>query len=291
MSNLDPRFVFFGSDDFSVAVLDSLMSDGLIPNLVVSTPDMPAGRGRRITPPPAANWAQNNNITLIQPESLDPVPSYLNEVSADFFLVASYRMILPASVYSLPAFKTINIHPSLLPRHRGPTPIQTAILNDEEKTGSSLILIDHKIDHGPLLGQTEVSADDLWYGQLSDLLARRGAQLLTNILPEYLNGKLKPKPQEESLVTWTGKLSKEDGLIDPLNQPRLAYLKIKAYTPWPGAYFFVFEDNQQTGRRIIVKDATWQDNKLILKKIIPAGGKLINWDDFKKTLPSDYHLL
>ncbi|TSC60913.1 MAG: methionyl-tRNA formyltransferase [Parcubacteria group bacterium Gr01-1014_107] len=145
-----PKFVFWGTDEFAVTVLETLKNKGLRLQLIITAPDKPKGRKLIVTPPPAKLWAKENNISLLQPEKLDfEFCRRLSVVGCELFLVASYGRILPKKIINLPPHKTLNIHPSLLPRLRGPSPIQQTILR-EEKPGVTIIKMDEKMDHGPI---------------------------------------------------------------------------------------------------------------------------------------------
>src|SRR3989344_7314050 len=151
--NMKEHFVFFGSSEFSVTVLKTLEKQGLLPAVIVTTPDMPKGRTLSVMPPLVKIWGSAKNIPVLQPERLDSgFLAKLREFKFDVFLVASYGKILPQSLLEMPKSGAVNIHPSLLPKFRGATPIQSAILAGETATGVSLMLMDEKMDHGPIFG-------------------------------------------------------------------------------------------------------------------------------------------
>ena len=288
MSNI--KFVFFGTSLFSVTVLETLKEHGLIPSLIVTTPDKPKGRKLVITPPPAKIWAQENNIACIQPESLKiyqkagirkELIEKLREQEADVFIVASYGKIIPEHIFNIPKAATLNIHPSLLPKLRGATPIEGAILH-EEKTGVSIMQIDAEMDHGPIVAQKEVEISSSEWPLRSDtlekILAKIGTELLIYVLPDWIAGSVVAHAQDHSKATFTKKIIKEDGLLDLNADPEKNWRKIQAYHGWPGTFFFVEKNGERT--RVKITDAKFTDGKLEILKVIPENKKEINFSDF-----------
>ena len=146
-------FVFFGSDDFSISILDALCKAGFVPSLVVAPPDRKQGRGMQLTAPATKIWAEEHSIEVFQPETLDDnAVSFLKEkiYTWDFFVVASYGLIIPQTILEIPTYGALNVHPSLLPKYRGATPVESAMLADDKETGVTIMLMDNKMDHGPL---------------------------------------------------------------------------------------------------------------------------------------------
>ncbi|MBI2097480.1 MAG: methionyl-tRNA formyltransferase, partial [Candidatus Vogelbacteria bacterium] len=235
------NFVFFGTDEFAVAVLDELLKSHCEPALIVTTPDMKTGRGRRLTPPAVKLWAEENKIPFLQPANLrsDLETSLRSDLGLKLFLVASYGKIIPPTIFNLPKYGTLNIHPSLLPKYRGPTPIQSAILAGEAETGVSLMLVDEKVDHGPILQTKSYNLKAKSFVEARDELAELGAQLFTKILPDWVAGKIKAVPQDHSQATDTKKIRKEDGEINLsqgdtfIPQGAALYRKFLAFNPWP----------------------------------------------------------
>ena len=237
------NFAFFGTDEFAVSVLEQLKSHNLLPNLIVTTPDKPKGRKLILTPPPVKIWSENNNLKYLQPENLKNFASEI-ENKFDIFVVASYGKIISKNILDLPKFGTLNIHPSLLPKYRGPTPIQTAILNSdkETETGVSVMLVDEEVDHGPILLQHKLQHESgANYVVMRDRLAKLGAEMLADAMPKFIAGEIKAQEQDHSQATFTKKIEKSDGEIIPLREGSAGlenYRKFLAYTPWPGIYFF-----------------------------------------------------
>lgn len=281
------KFVFFGTDEFSIQVLETLKRGGFLPSLIITVPDQPKGRKLIPTPPPVKLWAEQNNIAIAQPASLKDfdLASYMTFDIANlkFSLVASYGKIIPQSILDLPKFGTLNIHPSLLPKYRGATPLESAILSGDKKTGVTIIVLDTQMDHGPILAQKEISLSDWnpFYEELRAKLAEEGANLLTEYLPAWLDGKIKAGEQDHSSATFTKKITKEDGLINFDDQPEINFRKIRALTPWPGAYFFI-KHNDRNDFRVIIKSAHMENGNLVIDRVLPEGKKEMDWGSFEK---------
>lgn len=286
------KLVFFGGSEFSVYFLNELKLHNILPELVITTPDKPKGRKLVLTPAPVKIWAQNNNIEVIDPVSLKKdnsnLISKLQALGSQLFLVASYGKIIPKEVFEIPKHKTLNIHPSLLPKYRGASPIQSQILNDEKEIGVTIMQIDEGMDTGPVVMQKKVGVENWPAGrkELEKILAIEGAQLFAQILSEWLDGKIKPAAQDESKATLCKKIEKEDGelQIDLNNLPtgEIAcenLLKIKAFEEWPTAYFYTERNGKKI--RIIITDAKLKaDGSLEILKVIPEGKREMPFADF-----------
>ncbi|MDQ5949918.1 MAG: methionyl-tRNA formyltransferase, partial [Patescibacteria group bacterium] len=178
------KFVFFGTPDISVDVLDQLKSFDIIPSLIVTQPDRAQGRGLEITPPPVKVWAMKNQIPYLQPQKLKEIEEDLEKVGADWYLVVAYGKILPNWLLSIPGRRVLNIHPSLLPLYRGPSPIESALLHGDTITGVSLMILDEEMDHGPLLGQADLEvSDSTTKKELYEKLSSLGAVLVRDYVP------------------------------------------------------------------------------------------------------------
>ena len=235
------RILFLGSPSFAVHALEALIAAGHEIVGVVTQPDRPAGRERRLTPPPVKVAAQAHNLPVFQPETLrDPaVIDALSALQPEVGVVAAYGEILRRAVLQIPPLGYLNIHPSLLPLYRGPTPVAGAILAGETVTGVTIMLLDPGMDSGPILAQAVVNLPPTARtGPLTDELFRIGAQLLVETLPRYARGEIEPRPQDHSRATVTKMLKKEDGRID-WSLPAIVIERMtRAYDPWPGAYTF-----------------------------------------------------
>lgn len=243
MSN--PLFAFFGTSVDSRYALEQLEHVGLSPAIVI--------------------------------DNKKEFPEELFNTEWDFFLIASYGKILPKKILDLPKHGCLNIHPSLLPKFRGPSPYVSAILADERETGVSLMLMEEKMDAGPIFAQAriEIAAED-WPPKglvLSQMLFTEGVNLLAEVLPQFLKGELKPEPQDESRATFTKKFTDEDALLD-LSKPREAFLKIQAFDHNPRAHFL------QNGKRVIVTEAEFKNDELTILKVLPEGKKEMLYADY-----------
>ena len=304
------NIAFFGTSELSVKVLEKLIEGGYIPNLVVTTPDKPKGRKMIMAPSPVKVFAQKNNLKIIQPEKLNlAVKPPLGGLTAkftsfDLFIVASYGKIIPKSVLELPKYGTLNVHSSLLPKFRGPSPIQSFILSGEEKTGVTIMLMDEQVDHGQILAQQNLevrlpsplgSRTSKWTNakQLEEKLAELGGQMLVDAIPKWVNGEIKPQEQGHSQATFTKKITKEDGLVDlEKDNPETIYKKFLAFQPWPGIYYFTEKNNQRI--RVIITDMELSENgppsqgasaslrELKIKKVKPEGKNEMSFADFLK---------
>jgi len=262
-----PRFIFFGTPALAVTVLEELEKAHLLPLAIVTTPDKPAGRGLEVTPSPVKVWATTHSSALFQPSKLDEnFGAELAKLAPELFVVAAYGKIIPEHILSIPKKGVLNVHPSLLPRYRGPSPIESQILADEKEMGVSVILLDEQVDHGPILGQKSFSIPEpLDRVQVNDLLWHAGGELLASILPAWIDGTLSSMPQDDNRATFTKKIQKEDGEIDLTGDPRQNYLKYLAYQGWPGVYFF------KNGKRIKVTKATYENGKFVILRVVPEG--------------------
>ncbi|MCX7680400.1 MAG: methionyl-tRNA formyltransferase [Anaerolineae bacterium] len=233
-----PRIVFMGTPAFAVPTLMALADNYPVVG-VVTQPDRPAGRGQQLTPPAVKRAALERGLPLIQPPSLRD-PQALAQLVAwapQLIVVASFGQILRREVLELPRYGCLNVHASLLPRWRGAAPIVAALLAGDEVTGVTIMQMDAGIDTGPILAQREepIRPDDT-QATLEARLALLGAQLLLEVLPAYLAGELKPRPQPDEGVTYTGVLRKEDGRIDWSRPATELARQVRAYHPWPGAF-------------------------------------------------------
>jgi len=272
-------FVFFGTDQFAVKVLEELKAKNLRPSLVITTPDTPQGRHLTLTPPPVKRWCKKNGIKYDQPEKLN---AYQLPDNLIFVLVAAYGKILPASLLNQLPNKFLNIHPSLLPRYRGPAPLQAAIINQDKETGVTIMVVDEAMDHGPIVTAKKIAVGQKWFEELRDETAIIGARLVAQILPDWLAGKLKPVDQDHAAATYTKKIQKTDCEINFTDEPAVNFAKIRAYTPTPGAYFFTKKGNQSI-RAIIKRAHLDEQGELVIDRIVPAGKKETDYKTFLKS--------
>src|SRR3989338_4864349 len=283
-SKNNSSWAFFGTSLFSVTILDELRSAGFVPNLLVTVPDKPKGRKLILTPSDTKIWAEKNGIPVFQPEKWDEdAVSKLSDYSFRFFVVASYGKIIPRHILDIPKHGALNVHPSLLPTLRGPSPIESAILK-ESGTGVTIIKLYKEMDHGPIIAQEKVLVDE-WPPYTKDLenkLGMVGGQILVNVIPDWLLGKIKGIEQNHSLATFCKKIEKEDGKINLADSPEVNLRKIRAYHIWPGAFYL-----HQSGKReirVIIKRAHIENGALILDRVLPEGKKEMGYKDFLRGL-------
>lgn len=276
------KFIFFGSSRLSVIVLDELERLELTPAAIVTTPDKPRGRKLAMTPNEVKTWATAHKIRVYSPARLDA--SFAEELAreqAEVFIVASYGKIIPERLLDLPPRKVLNIHPSLLPAYRGPSPLPTAMLDDAKKTGVTIMRLDKEMDHGPIVAQKEVVIKE-WptYEEFEEMMAREGAHLLASVLPDWISERCAEHDQDHSQATYTKKIAKDDAAIDLAGDPYENFRKIQAYHAWPQAHFFT----ERRGRKLRIKitSASYKDGRLIIEKVIPEGAREMPYEDFKK---------
>ncbi len=233
------RVVFMGNPSFAVPVLEALYESAYQVVGVYTTPDKPAGRGKRLAAPPIKEFALSRGLPVFQPASLRSreTQAELAALAPEAIVVAAYGRLLPPEVLHLPPLSCVNLHPSLLPRHRGASPVASAILEGDQKTGVSIIQVDEGIDMGPILAQeeTELGSEENT-GGLTARLFKMGARLLLETLPPWARGEIEPKPQDSSRATLSRRLSRGDGEMD-WNLPAVTlWREVRAYYPWPGSY-------------------------------------------------------
>jgi methionyl-tRNA formyltransferase len=233
------RVIFMGSPEFAVSPLEHLLVNQYQVVAVYTQPDRPAGRGRALVSPPVKRAALGWGLPVVQPASLKEagVVEQLSGFHPDVIVVAAFGQILPRSVLDLPRLGCINIHPSLLPRFRGASPVASAILAGDEFTGVSIMLMDEGLDTGPILARAQIpiSARDT-IGLLATKLSWIGARLLGEVLVYWTRGELTPQPQSEAEASYCGSITKEMGEIDWRLSAIDIWRRVRAFHPWPGCY-------------------------------------------------------
>ena len=263
------RAVFMGTPQFAVTILESLLQGSYQVLAVYTQSDKPAGRGRPVVFPPVKKLALERQIPVIQPETFksSEVVEKLASFQPELIVVAAFGSILPQEVLSLPKFACLNVHPSLLPRHRGPSPVANTILCGDELTGVTVMLMDAGLDTGPILGQKKVGISFMdTSGSISSRLADVGAELLLETLPKWLGGELRPQAQDGLQATYSKLITSKDAEIDWHLSALELWRRVRAYNPWPSCY-------------------TWcQGKRLKIHKAIPLGdggngeiGEVIAW--------------
>lgn len=270
------NFIFWGTPDVASETLEILKENGYMPSLIITAPDARSGRGLQMQASPVASFAEKNNIPCLKPEKLDK--GFLEKLKPSclkpncLFIVVAYGKIIPEEILNIPKLGSINIHYSLLPKYRGASPVESAILNGEIETGVSIQKMEYKMDSGPIIVQEKIKINkDEKAPELRTRLIKVGGDMLVKILPSFIDGKIKLTPQNENEATYCKKIKKEDGLINLNDEPIKNYNKFCAYAAWPRTFFF--KDN----KRIIITDAKLENRQFIVKKIIPEGGKEMHY--------------
>ena len=235
------RLIFAGTPDFARASLAALVESGRTPVAVLTQPDRPAGRGKKLRASPVKAYALEHDIPVLQPETLrnDVIVAELAAFRPDLMVVAAYGLILPQAVLDIPAHGCLNVHASALPRWRGAAPIQAAILAGDTATGVSLMQMEAGLDSGPVfhIETLDIGASET-AGELHDRLASLGGAALVDKIDDIIAGRIKAQPQDESLVTYAAKIEKRDAEVDWSVSAEEAARRVRAYDPFPGAYFF-----------------------------------------------------
>ncbi len=262
------RIVFFGTPDYVLPIVNELNKYHDVVG-VVTQPPKPVGRNQKTTYSEVDHWAHKRNI--------EKYFNFENLPQADLGVCAAFGKIIPSSVINHFKFGILNIHPSLLPKYRGSSPIQTAIANGDTETGITIIKMDDKMDHGPIVSQfkEEILPDDT-FSSLRERLFKKSAQFLIDLIPNYTKGKINLKIQDESLATFTKMVKKEDGYVDLSDDPQLIDRKLRAYSPWPGIWTQI--TLKQTGQNKRLKILEYKNEPVTVQL---EGKNPVSWQQFK----------
>lgn len=278
------KVVFFGTSSFAVPVLSRIKQENWL-IAVVTTPDSKVGRQHSLTPSPVKAYLQGQpgqTCPIFTPEKFDQeVIENLKQLEPDLFVLASYGRMLPQEILDIPKYGNLNVHPSLLPKYRGPSPLVAPILNGDKTSGVTIIKMDEKMDHGPVLNAKEIPLSDKeTFESLSIKLFTKGAELLIKIIPDFVAGKIELIPQDHTQATFTHLIKKEDGYFDIENPPQPEKLDqmIRAYYPWPNVWTkWPFDKAQGKNNKIV---------KFYPGKIIQIEGKKpISLENFLRGYP------
>jgi methionyl-tRNA formyltransferase len=268
------RTVYLGTAQFAAAVLRHLVADGTVPQLVVTRPDRPAGRGRKLTAPPVADVARELGIAVAQPEDVNDEAGrqLIADAEPDALLVCAYGALIREPLLS--SYEILNVHPSLLPRWRGAAPIERAIIEGDGETGVSIMRLVEGLDCGPVCAQErEPIADDDSFGTLSERLEQRSAALLGEVL-------VAPRPfveQDESAATYAEKITASDRILDPVSSAAEQDRLVRALSPHIGARVEL-EDGLMLG----VRSAHLDSGRLIYDEVVPPGSRPMSWEEFQR---------
>jgi methionyl-tRNA formyltransferase len=306
MENRETKIIFFGTPEIASVILAGLIAEKYNVAAVFTQPDKKIGRKRSLEKSPVKKLAEKNGIPVFDPPSLKnaKISEEIAKLRPHLIVVAAYGKILPKEILEIPKYGPINVHFSLLPKFRGASPVQQAILEGEKETGVTLMLMNEKLDAGEIIAQEkkEVSKNDN-AKTLSDELSRIGAKLLVETLPKWVSGEIKAVPQDEKEVSFCRPIKKEDGKIDWNDPAEKISRKQKAYFPWPGIYAFFPEDGKKKRLKIIEMETVPGGNGekpgktveygkeiavqtgtglIVLKKIQPEGKKEMSIKEFIK---------
>lgn len=278
------RYVFFGTPHIAETALQKLVEGGLVPSLVVTGMDKKQGRGMVLTPTPVKAFAEAHGIPILTPVKITPeVISELKEQGPwDFFVVVAYGKILKQELLDIVNGKVINIHPSLLPKYRGPSPIESVLLSDDTETGVTVMEIDALVDHGPIIAQESFDLPpETVRTDLETKSAIQGADMILNHIEAYVSGTSVPTPQDHDASTHTKKIQKEDGDITTLASDWEKWKHFRAYIGWPGTYFYTTHKGARV--RVKITKAHW-DNAFVIDEVIPENQKPLPFSVFEKWL-------
>lgn len=260
MSSRFPSLVFFGTPEFAVPSLTALLNCGASIQLVVTQPDRPSGRGKKLTAPPVKELATRHGLSVYQPTRVKDAFAVetIASVRAECAVVVAYGQLLPADLLSRFPLGAVNVHASILPHYRGAAPIQRSLLAGDRQTGVSLMLLDEGMDTGALLSVRKTTVEDhLNYGALHHRLASLGAELLCDILPAWKAGEIRPEPQDPTQASYAPPIGKDELRLKWDLTAAMLVNRVRAFDPVPGAHFIL------NGRRVKCFDAT----------LLPLGGK------------------
>jgi methionyl-tRNA formyltransferase len=282
------KIAFFGTPGIAVTALEEMKVCGYTPSLVVCNPDMPVGRKHILTPPPTKVWALANNIPVFQPQSLKSRDELkpLTEEAFDFFVVFAYGKIIPSWLLELPTYMTINGHPSLLPKLRGASPIRSTLLHDLDACGVTIIRMDEKLDHGPILIQQKVDLPFPILGtELDEHLAHIVGLQVCEAIEQVYKGTISETPQDDTRATYCGKITKEmaEISIDPHQLPSgeqayAVYRKLCAYDGWPVGFFV------HQGKRVKITKARLHEGALAIQQVVPEGKNEMDYTVFLESI-------
>lgn len=294
------KIVFMGTPDFSVPILRNLVKEGYEIVGVVTQPDRPKGRKKALSPPPVKVEALKHNIKVLQPEKIRNEVEEVLSLQPDLIVTAAFGQILPKDLLEAPKYGCINVHASLLPELRGGAPIHYSILQGKDKTGVTIMYMAEKLDAGDILTQVEVKIEERdTVGTLFDKLSEAGVKLLSDTLPQLLDGKLTPQKQDDSKATFASNIKREQEKIDWTKSGEEIYNQIRGLNPWPVA-FTTYENqpiklwwsekmpskNDSSPGTIIGIDqdgfvvATGNKTAIKITELQPSGKKKMSGDDF-----------
>ncbi len=279
------RIAFFGTPDFTTSFLDVCEHAGYSPSLIVTNPDAPRGRGQVLTAPAPKMWAEKRGIPTLQPSHLDD--AFFEELSNtewDLFIVIAYGKIIPEKIITLPKYGTINLHYSLLPKYRGASPVEGALLADERETGVSIQQMVFALDAGDILLEEKIPiAPEDTTGTLREKLNKKACEVFPQFLDNLFAKKITPHPQDTFGVSLTKKIKKEEGNITSLPDQE-KWRRFRAYTPSPGIYEYIQHGTETI--RVKITNARYEAGRFIPTRFIPENSPPLecSYEEWKASL-------
>lgn len=276
------KIAFFGTPDFTCEFLEILKNNDFDIRAIITGVDVHVGRKLVLTSPLPKKWGDQNNIHVFQPEKIDTAfIEILKQESWDIFVVIAYGKILPEVLITLPKYGTINVHYSLLPKYRGATPVESALLNQDKRTGVCIQHMVYELDAGAILDQKEVDIKETEnHHELRTRLNKIAQPMLIDVLKNIEEKIKNKKEQDHTKKTICKKIKKTDGLVTLDEEPKVLYAKFRGYFGWPGIYFFTTKGSISV--RVKITDAEFKNNTFIIKKVIPEGKKELEYSVFLK---------
>lgn len=281
MTNITPRYAFFGSPNFAVVILRSLLDQGWLPKLVITEPARAVGRSKQLMPTAVATFAESQGLPVATPSSTEFTQITHSLNSLDLFVVAAYGKIFPADLLDRPRYGSVNVHASLLPRWRGASPIQAAIRSGDQETGITFMKMEAGLDTGPILSQHALPLDGTeTTPELTTRLAELAARELVPTLSRYLSSQIQPTPQPTTDITHAPKLTKADGEVGlaDLTAHTLDRM-MRALQPWPGVH------SDELGTRLLIKDGLLADDTYVITSLQWAGKPVTDGVTFARAYP------
>ena len=278
------KFAFFGTPYVARDTLTALAERGYTPAVVITNPDAPKGRGHVLTPSETKVWALEHNIPVLTPATLDDAArDEIVSYGCEFAVVVAYGKILPESLINAFPKGVYNVHYSLLPKHRGASPVETALLHDETETGVTIQRMVKRLDAGDVVAaRTESILPSDTTGTLRARLIEGGAKLLIETILLIDAGKTSPVPQDEANATYASKLTKENGLLDLAAPARENWNKYRAYSEWPGTYLFAERNGERTRIKITKAEYT-PEGEFKIRRVITEGKKEMDYDAYLRS--------
>ncbi len=279
------KYVFFGTPDIARQSLEALAAGGALPELIVTAPPRRQGRGMHVEETPVTEFAREYDIPTITPEKITAEVIELLAAAGpwDFFFVVAYGKILPTTLLNIVDGKVLNLHPSLLPLYRGPSPLESVLLSDDIETGVTIMELDKEVDHGPIVAQVAFSLpEDMDIETLTAKSAAEGIALFMNAIEQYLSEEIIPTPQRHEHATLTRKYAKTDCSIDDVTDDWQKWKIFRAF----GIRGWVHFTTERHGRPLKVKitKASYQDEAFVIEEVIPENGKRQSYGSFLQSL-------